>query len=178
MTRTWLIIDVELVSGGGRGDFWPRPGRTFVASRAHTFEQFAEAINDAFGRWDLAHLHEFTLADGTAVGLPDPEWDDDREVVDARHTKLGRLNLGEQFAYVFDFGDHWAHLCTVGPERADPVDCYGIVPRRPAAIFGWGELPDQYGRRWRGDDGSSRPPPNPKRTDLPPILPEWRRPNA
>jgi len=78
-----LIIDVELVSGGGRGDFWPRPGRTFVASRTHTFEQFAEAINDAFGRWDLAHLHEFTLADGTRIGLPDPEWDDDREVIDA-----------------------------------------------------------------------------------------------
>lgn len=174
MARTWLVIDVELVSGGDRKDFWPRPGRTFVASRTHTFEQFAEAIDDAFGRWDLSHLHEFTLADGTTVGTPDDEFDEDRVIVDARRIKLGRLNSGEQFAYVFDLGDYWAHLCTVGPRRVDPVEAYGIVPARPVAIFGWGDLPDQYGRRWVGDDGSSRPPPNPRGRDLPPILPEWR----
>lgn len=27
---------------------------------------------------------------------------------------------GEQFVYVFDLGDDWTHLCTVGPERIDP----------------------------------------------------------
>lgn len=175
MARTWLIIDVELVSGGEHGDFWPRPGRTFVAARTHTFEQFAEAIDDAFGRWDLAHLHEFVLADGTAVGTPDDEFDEDRVFLDSRRTNLSRLAAGEKFAYVFDFGDDWTHLCTVGPERADPVEAYGMVPTRPAAIFGWGDLPDQYGRRWIGDDGASPPPPDPEGADLPPILPRWQR---
>ncbi len=98
------------------------PGATSIAARTHTFEQLAEAIDDAFGRWDLAHLHEFTLTDGTAIGIPDAEWDDDRVVLDSRRTKLSRLALDEKFAYVFDFGDYWAHLCTVGPERADPVE--------------------------------------------------------
>jgi len=84
VARTWLIIDVELVSGGEHGDFWPRPGRTFVAARTHSFEQLAKAIDDAFGRWDLSHLHEFTLADGTAVGTPDDEFDDDRVILDLR----------------------------------------------------------------------------------------------
>ena len=65
-------------------------------------------------------------------------------------------------AYVFDFGDDWTHLCTVGPERADPVKAYGMVPTRPAAIFGWGDLPDQYGRRWIGDDGESGVRPTPQ----------------
>jgi len=37
-----------------------------------------------------------------------------------------------------------------------------MVPTRPAAIFGWGDLPDQYGRRWIGDDGESRLRPTPK----------------
>jgi hypothetical protein len=174
VARTWLVITVELVSGGMREDLWPRPARTFVASRSHSFEQLAEAIDDAFGRWDLAHLHEFTLADGTCIGEPDPEWDEGRVIVDSRRTKLSRLALGEQFAYVFDLGDNWAHLCTVGPERADPLESYGVVPSRPAAIFGWGDLPDQYGRRWGGDDGESAVPRDPKGTDLPPILPEWR----
>lgn len=102
----------------------------------------------------------------------------DRVILDSHRTKLGRLTPGEQFAYVFDLGDYWAHLCTVSPELADPVEVYGIVPRRPAAIFGWGDLPDQYGRRWAGDDGESRPPPDPQGHDLPPILPEWRQPDA
>ena len=35
MTRIWLSITVEMVSGRGER-FWPRPGRVFVASRAHT----------------------------------------------------------------------------------------------------------------------------------------------
>lgn len=41
---------------------WPRPGRTLAAARTHTFAQLATAIDDAFARWDRAHLHEFTLA--------------------------------------------------------------------------------------------------------------------
>ena len=73
-------------------------------------------------------------------------------------------------------GDYWAHLCTGSPDRTDPVKAYGAVPVRPVAIFGSGKLPDQYGRRWIGDDGSRRPPPNPRKRDLPPILPEWPQP--
>lgn len=173
MARTWLSITVELVAGGTRGDFWPRPGRTFIAARSHSFEQLARAIDHAFGRWDLSHLHEFTLLDRTCVGEPDPEWDEGRVMVDARQTRLSRLTLGEQFAYVFDLGDHWSHLCTVGPERVDPLRSYGSVPAGPVAVFGWGDLPDQYGRTWADDDGESAAPPNPRRTDLPPILPMW-----
>ena len=56
-------------------------------------------------------------------------------MIDARRTELSRLALGQQFAYVFDVGDYWAHLCTVGPERADPVEAYGLVPDRPAATI-------------------------------------------
>ena len=55
------------------------------------------------------------------------------------------------------------------------MEAYGIVPPRPVAVFGWGDLPDQYGRRWSSDDGGSPVPPNPKGTDLPPILPGWGR---
>lgn len=73
VARTWLVITVELVSGGdNEKDFWPRPGRTFIAARTQTFEQLAEAIDDAFGRWDLNHLHEFAMADGTCVAFPIP----------------------------------------------------------------------------------------------------------
>jgi Transposase DDE domain len=54
---------------------------------------------------------------------------------------------GEEFEYVFDLGDNWRHRCTVEPEKGDPVEEYGIVPNVPAPIWGWGSIPDQYGRR-------------------------------
>jgi len=70
--HTWLSIRVELVEGRGE-HYWPRPGRLFAAARSHFYAQLATAIDDAFGRWDRSHLHEFDLADGTRIGMPDPE---------------------------------------------------------------------------------------------------------
>ena len=172
MARTWLSIRVERVEGRGER-FWPRPGRILAAARSHTFAQLAEAIDDAFARWDRAHLHEFELADGMRLTTPYEEWDSVVPVADDRRTNLSRLKPGEQFVYVFDFGDGWTHLCTVEPERIDPLDALGIIPALPLSDWGWGNIPDQYGRRWEGDDGESPPPANPGVSDLPPLRPWW-----
>lgn len=175
MARTWLSIRVELVSGRGEA-YWPRPGRVFAAARSHTFAQLAEAIDAAFARWDRAHLHMFTLADGSHLSRLE-WWDGDAPTgtADSGRTKLSRLSGGEQFAYVFDLGDDWAHLCTVGEQRVDPLDEIGVVPDRPTPYWGWGDVPDQYLRRWDGDDGESAPPKQPRRpfADLPPLFPWW-----
>ena len=97
-------------------------------------------------------------------------------MLDDRRLTLGRLKPGEQFAYEFDFGDSWAHLCTVAERRIDPLETLGIRPADPLPYWGWGDIPDQYGRRWDGDDGESRPPTNPKGTDLPELGAwQWRR---
>ncbi|MEU7473023.1 hypothetical protein AB0A94_31650 [Streptomyces sp. NPDC044984] len=133
MARTWLSIRVELVSGRG-ADLWPRPGRVFAAARSHSFAQFATAIDSAFGRWDLAHLHLFTLSDGTRVS-PLAWWDGEAPdgTVDGHATKLSRLQAGEQFAYVVDMGDDWAHLCTVTKKRIDPLEGHCHVVGRAAS---------------------------------------------
>ncbi len=34
-------------------------------------------------------------------------------------------------------------------------------------------IPDQYGRRWDGDDGETPPPADPELTDLPALQPGW-----
>jgi hypothetical protein len=75
--------------------------------------------------------------------------------------------------YLFDFGDDWTHLCTVGAGRIDPLDELGILPDGPLSYWGWGDIPDQYGRRWDGEDGESPPPADPRLADLPPLLPWW-----
>ena len=173
MARTWLSIRVELVEGRGE-HVWPRPGRMFAASRSHTFDQLAVAIDDAFARWDRSHLQEFTMGDKSRLTIPNLDWDlDDDLTEDYRNVKLSRLGLGEQFVYVFDLGDDWAHLCTVGPERIDPIETLGILPRVPSPYWGWGDVPDQYRRRWESDDGESRRPKDPEFSDLPPLRPYW-----
>jgi hypothetical protein len=145
MTRTWLSIRVELVEGRGER-FWPRPGRIFAAARSHTFAQLADAIDDAFARWDRAHLHEFELADGTRLTTPYGDDDEFGPSLDDRRTRLSRL---------------------------DPIEALGIVPRAPLSFCGWGAIPDQYGRRWDEDDGESPLPANPGVSDLPPLRRRW-----
>ena len=169
MARTWLSIRVELVGGMHAHDLWPRPGRLLLARPGMTFRDLAAAIDTAFARWDLAHLHAFQLADGIRIGVRTPWDEDDDEELDDRAEKLSRLQLGECFAYEFDFGDRWMHLCTVEMEKVDPEQVYGQRPDRPVPYFGWGDIPDQYGRRWDADDGESPvpPPPDPPLSDLP-----------
>jgi len=179
MAATWYSITVEVVSGHGQ-TFWPRPGRMIAASRAHTFQQLAESIDTAFARWDPAHLHSFKFADDTLIGPIDRGWDDTEEgTLASSKTKLSRLKLGEQFVYEFDFGDEWLHICTVAPKKVDPWFDFGYAPTQPLVYSGWGTIPDQYGRRWNGDDGwdedeDEKPVhENPHRTDLPPLMPWW-----
>jgi hypothetical protein len=50
-----LSLRVDLIEGHGE-EYWPRPGRIFAAARSHTFKQLADAIDDAFARWDRSHL--------------------------------------------------------------------------------------------------------------------------
>jgi len=172
VARTWLSIRVELVEGGGR-TLWPRPGRVFAAGRSHTFAALADAIDTAFARWDRAHLCLFELADGTEVCGPIP-WEDPPEgSMFTGATGLSRLAAGEQLLYTFDMGDDWTHLCTVADERIDPLQALGIVPSAPLPYWGWGEIPDQYGRRMEDDDGEAPLPPDPQLSDLPPLRPFW-----
>jgi hypothetical protein len=62
-------------------------------------------------------------------------------VHDDRKVTLGRLQPYEVFVYEFDPGDGWLHLCTVGPQRVDPLNELGIVPDRPMAYWGWDRCP-------------------------------------
>jgi hypothetical protein len=152
VARTWLQIRVDLLGGGGI-TCEPTPGRIFIVGPSHSFEVLAEAIDVAFARWDFSHLHEFTLAGDRLIGFPDDTYEPDVVWLDHAKLKVGReLKPGDEFEYVFDLGDNWRHKCAVAKEKVDPLDVYGMVPDRPVAIWGWGSIPDQYGRRGFDDD--------------------------
>jgi hypothetical protein len=94
-------------------------------------------------------------------------------VLDETREALSRLQISEQFIYVFDFGDAWTHLCTVVDASIDRVDALGLVPNAPLPFFGWGVIPDQYGRAWAEEEAESAIPLDPELTDLPPLRPGW-----
>jgi hypothetical protein len=144
VARTWLQIRVELL--GGRDIVCePPPGRVLMVGPAHSFAELAEAIDAGFARWDLAHLHGFELSDGRRVGFPDPDWEP--QWLDHTALRVARaVGPGDEFLYTFDFGDDWRHRCRVLTGKVDPLVEYGAVPPRPVAIWGWGWIPDQYGR--------------------------------
>jgi Plasmid pRiA4b ORF-3-like protein len=128
----------------------PSPGRIFIVGPSHTFLALADAINAAFARWDLSHLHEFELDGGRRIGFVDPEPFDDAVIEEQAAVKvITAVGPGDEFGFVFDFGDRWEHRCRVLAEKADPCQEWGAgpLPRQPVAIWGWGSIPDQYGRR-------------------------------
>ena len=144
-SKRWLSIKVELLSG--RGLVLEHPaGRTMITSAEHTLAQLAEAIDLAFARWDHSHLHVFGFGDGERYMLGGSEFEP--EVVDSTAVALDALDLreGASFEYVFDLGDDWRHHCEVQSVDIDPAEAYGVLPDTPVAIWGWGWIPDQYGR--------------------------------
>lgn len=113
----------------------------------------------------------FTLADGRVV--TDAETGAEMAAssggpilaaVDISTTRVARtVELGSEFQFTFDLGDDWTHRCVVGREKVDPVLVLGVRPDVPLPYWGWGTIPDQYGRRWSDDDGERRPPRRPSR---------------
>ena len=143
-----MVLRVSLVSRGGEEISNP-PGRDLLVRADHAFAALATAIDRAFARWDLSHLHEFRLPDGRRIGAADAdELGEPGERLDERKCTLGNAEMpvGGTFEYVFDFGDGWEHSCTLLRDNADPLEEYSGSPNEIVPIFGWGTIPDQYAR--------------------------------
>jgi pRiA4b ORF-3-like protein len=150
MANEWLHVRVELLGGAGVVCD-PPPGRVFVVGPQDTFGHLAEAIDLAFARWDLSHAHMFVLDDGSMIASNTDDWAP--EMTDESTVSLSdTLTQGNRFTYVFDLGDDWQHDCDVVEDGIDPIETYGDIPPSPVPIWGWGTIPDQYGRLTE-DDG-------------------------
>ena len=119
-----------------------------------TLEKLHRAIFKAFDRFD-PHLYSFYFPKPGARGRerlrnaaeythPDVREDNpfnDRELYNAAATKIDELKLekGQSFDYLFDFGDSWEHVITV--EETDGRVERGRYPR---IVEKRGESPPQY----------------------------------
>jgi len=126
-------------------------GRVILARLDHTFAEFARAIDTSFGRWDLTPVHEFEVY-GRRL-LSDVAADEGGIAEASDDVRLGETHLrpGAPFSYVFDLGENWQHTCDVESPLVDAGQ-YGEQPELPIAVFGWGTIPDQFGRETEEDD--------------------------
>lgn len=141
----WFIIRVELIGSPIERISQP-PGRDLLVSPRHSLLELAIAIDSAFARWDLGHLHEFRMPGGETYVLGGD--DEGHPSTSTESVLLGLLSLteGSVLEYVFDLGDEWLHRCEVRSVGRNPETDFGDVPLGPVPIFGWGSIPDQYGR--------------------------------
>jgi hypothetical protein len=72
-----------------------------------------DVIQAAMG-WQDYHVFEFAIAD-KAYGVPDPDWDFGRKVLQAKLAKLETFVAQgvQEIAYVYDMGDNWRHTITI-----------------------------------------------------------------
>jgi len=128
-------MTIRVVLQGRDGDALPAPpGRVLLAATDHTLADLAGAIDRAFGRWDLTPAHRFALGNRTVEAGEDAD------------VPLAELAAAGPARYVFDGGAGWLHDLEVEDVGVDPGEG-GITP-----VFGWGTIPDQYGRETEDDD--------------------------
>ncbi len=148
MAADHLIIRVEIVSWSAKPLPTP-PGRLFLVGPGHTFEELGDSINQAFARWDQSPAFLFQLPTGRQIG-----WNAGADTEDAGQIEVCRtVKPGDAFSYVFDPDEDWAHRCLVEDEAVDVSDA-DAPPPIPVPVYGWGTIPDQYGRETEdeGDD--------------------------
>lgn len=155
----WMTIRVVLLGRRGQPLHEP-PGRLLLVHADHSFADLSEAVDLAFGRWNLSPLHEFA-AEGRRLA-PRSEivavGDDAAETEDSDEVTLGEVGLrrGARFSYIFDAAEGWTHDCLVVAVDVDPLEEYGEEPATPVPLYGWGTIPDQYGRVREDDDEEAR----------------------
>jgi hypothetical protein len=88
----------------------------------------------------------FRMTGGEEYVLGGDEDGDPSSSTDSIPLGLLGLTQGTLFEYVSDLRDEWRHRCEVRAVDVDPDVEFGDVPLAPVPLFGWGVIPDQYGR--------------------------------
>jgi hypothetical protein len=99
--------------------------RVLVHGRA-SLHRLHEIIQVAMG-WTNTHLYEFQVGEHRYTALETLDGDDGSQ--DARRITLARVaaGSGEQFKYLYDFGDDWLH--TIEVEALEPLEAGTKYPR-------------------------------------------------
>jgi hypothetical protein len=103
-------------------DIEPEIWRTVEVPLRTSLKGLHDVIQAVFG-WQDYHLFEFRIAE-KRYGIPEPEQDFDRKVLQAKLMRLETLAAKgiDRFSYEYDFGDGWGHAIAIeAVGDADPA---------------------------------------------------------
>jgi hypothetical protein len=104
----------------------PKIWRRLLVHGRTSLHRLHEIIQVAMG-WTNTHLYEFQVGENRYTALETLDGEDGSE--DARRITLARaaVESGDQFKYLYDFGDDWVH--TVDVEALEPQEVGAKYPR-------------------------------------------------
>lgn len=99
------ILQLKVVLCGARPPIW----RRVLVPNTVTLNRLHQILQTVMG-WTDSHLHEFRTGEAR-YGTPDPDWDEEGEVLPERRVRLGELlqRPKDRLVYEYDFGDDWQH---------------------------------------------------------------------
>ena len=101
----------------------PLVWRRIVVPAKYSLYQLHMTFQGAFG-WENSHLFQFCekdLSDAIGYGIPhDLDEDTNTKIVEAKNTKMSNIfkRAGQEFYYIYDFGDYWKHKITFDKSEA------------------------------------------------------------
>jgi hypothetical protein len=118
----------------------PMVWRRIAVPAEFTFHQLHMAVQAAFG-WENCHLFQFCetgFSDKIAFGIPAEDDGPGKVTIDARKTKMSKVlkKEGQQYRYIYDFGDNWMHVLTLEKIVAEDF-------ARPVCLDGGGACPPE-----------------------------------
>ena len=132
------IVQFKITLLGSRPLVW----RQFQVTDDYRFDRFHQVIYMVMGWWN-SHLHEFRIGD-REIGMPDDDYKYEfPNLEDETQVFLHEMEFkkGDEFLYLYDFGDHWEHRlkvekvtagalsapsCLSGKNACPLEDCGGI----------------------------------------------------
>lgn len=126
----------------------PPVWRRLLVPEQFSFWRFHLLLQTAFG-WHNSHLFQFSPGGYNTqplIGVPYPEAEE--KILDCKKVKLPTIfNIpGQQFIYLYDFGDSWEHLITLEKITIDKM-------LKAAYIDGEGACPpEDCGGPWGYED--------------------------
>ncbi len=115
--------------------------RRFQVRDDYRMDRFHQVLQIVMG-WTNSHLHEFSIQERT-IGMTGDFSDEFPELEEVSGIFLNEFKFqpGDQFIYLYDFGDDWNHrievedvtdhnlifpICVEGENHCPPEDCGGI----------------------------------------------------
>lgn len=136
------VYQLRIVLSGIKPPIW----RTIQAENNTTLPELHHIIQAVMG-WQNCHLHSFLIR-GVEYAESHPDMEGD--VRSETHKRLRDIvsATGEEFKYLYDFGDSWEHKITL--EKALPVD---KEKRYPVCLEGQRACPpEDCGGIWGYED--------------------------